>query len=178
MTFALRAEPGALKSVLLSIPGAVSGIDPDLPVGKLMSADAMVEQSSFDLGMLKKMLGAFALLGLLLASLGIYGVVARLVARRTQEIGIRMALGATMENVRNLILGSGLRLALIGACIGLAGALGITRLLASLMPGISGGAGVVVAEAAAALSAVSLLASYLPARAASKIDPVAAIRAE
>src|ERR1017187_4669294 len=177
-TFALRTEPGALKSTLGTISGAVSGVDPDLPVSKLMSAEAMVEQSSFDLGILKKILGAFALLGLLLAALGIYGVVARIVVQRTPEIGIRMALGATMENVRDLILGSGLRLALFGACIGLAGAFGITKLLGSMMPGLEGGTGVVLAEAATILSVAALLASYLPARAASKIDPVTAIRAE
>lgn len=177
-TFALRTKPGALTSVLGTISRTVSGIDPDLPVGKLMSADAMVEQSSFDLGMLKKMLGAFALLGLMLAALGIYGVVARIVVQRAPEIGIRMALGATMENVRDLILGSGLRLALLGACIGLAGAFGITKLLGSMMPGLEGDTGVVVVEAATVLSVAALLASYLPARAASKIDPVDAIRAE
>jgi ABC-type antimicrobial peptide transport system permease subunit len=167
-----------LTSVLGTVSGTVSGIDPDLPVGKLMSADAMVEQSSFDLGMLKKMLGAFALLGLMLAALGIYGVVARIVVQRAPEIGIRMALGATVENVRDLILGSGLRLALLGACIGLAGAFAITKLLGSMMPGLEGGTGVVVVEAATVLSVAALLASYLPARAASKIDPVDAIRAE
>jgi ABC-type antimicrobial peptide transport system permease subunit len=89
-----------------------------------------------------------------------------------------MALGATMENVRDLILGSGLRLALLGACFGLAGAFGIIKLLGSMMPGLEGGTGVIVIEAAAVLSVVALLASYLPARAASRIDPVTAIRAE
>jgi putative ABC transport system permease protein len=131
-TFALRTQPGALKSALGTISGAVSAVDPDLPVSKLMSADALVEQSSFDLGMLKKMLGTFALLGLLLAALGIYGVVARIVVQRTPEMGIRMALGASIENIRDLILKSGLRLALFGACLGLSGAFGITKLLGSM----------------------------------------------
>jgi putative ABC transport system permease protein len=177
-TFALRTEPGALTSVLAAVSAAVAGVDPDLPVGKLMTADSMVDQSSFDLGMLKKMLGAFAALGLLLAAIGIYGVVARVVAQRTPEIGIRMALGASMDNIRRMILGSGLRLALAGGCVGFAGALAITRFLRSMMPGVEGGAEVVVAGALAVLALVALLASYLPARAASKIDPVIAIRAE
>jgi putative ABC transport system permease protein len=176
--FALRAQPGTLAGVLAAIGPAVAAVDPDLPVRNLMTADAMVERSSFDLAMLKKMLGAFALLGLLLAGLGIYGVIARTVAQRTPEIGIRIALGATMADVRRLILGSGLRLALLGGGIGLAGAVGITRLLGSMMPALEGGAGPVIAVALAVLALVALLASYLPARAASRVDPVIAIRAE
>jgi putative ABC transport system permease protein len=176
--FGIRTAPGASKAVLGAVGAAVAAIDVDLPVRKLMTAEAMVEDSSFDLGMLKKMLGAFAFLGLALAALGIYGVIARTVIQRTREIGIRMALGATMADVRRLILGSGLRLALFGAAVGLAGALALTRLLASMMPGIESGAGAVVAEAAFTLSSVAILASYIPARAAARVDPVAAIRAE
>jgi putative ABC transport system permease protein len=176
--FAIRAAPGASKAVLGAVGAAVAAIDLDLPVRNLMTADAMVEYSSFDLGMLKKMLGAFALLGLLLASLGIYGVIARTVAQRTREIGIRMALGATFGSVRRMILGSGLRLALIGSAMGIVGAIGVTRLLASMMPGIEASAVTVVGEATVVLALVAVLASYLPARAASKVDPVTAIRTE
>lgn len=176
--FAVRTEPGALKSALGAVGEAVSAVDPDLPVDKLMTADERVENSAFDLHMLNKMLSAFALLGLALAALGIYGVIARTVVQRTPEIGIRMALGATVADVRRLVLGSGLRLALVGAAIGVAGAVGITRLLGSMMPAVAGSAGAIVAGAAAALAVVALLASYLPARMASKVDPVSAIRAE
>jgi hypothetical protein len=177
-TFGLRAEPGALKTVLGAAAAAVAAVDPDLPVSRLMTADEMVARSSSDLAMLKKMLSAFALLGLSLAALGIYGVIARTVVQRTPEIGIRMALGATVADVRRMILGSGLRLALLGAGLGLAGAVGITRLLGSMMPAIEGGEGEVVAGAMVALALVALLASYFPARAASRVDPVTAIRAE
>lgn len=176
--FAVRTEPGALKTVLASVTAAVASVDPDLPVSGLMTADARVERSSFDLGMLKKMLGVFALLGLSLAALGIYGVIARTVVQRTMEIGIRMALGANSSDVRRLILRSGLRLALVGAGLGLAGAVAIIRLLGSMMPAIEGGMGNIIAEGMAALAAVALLASYIPAHAASKVDPVTAIRAE
>ncbi len=176
--FAVRAQPGAMKAVLGSVGKALAAVDPDLPVRDLMSADALVERSSFDLAMLKKMLGLFAVLGLGLAALGIYGVIARTVVQRTPEIGIRMALGATTGNVRALVLRAGLRLALAGVGLGLAGAYGITRFLTSMMPAIGGAAAAVVAETVAALGFVALLACYLPARAASRVDPVTAIRAE
>jgi putative ABC transport system permease protein len=176
--FGIRTVPGASAEVLGAVSAAVAAVDLDLPVRNLMTADARVELSSFDLGMLKKMLGAFALLGLSLAALGIYGVIARTVAQRTREIGIRMALGATVADVRRLILGSGLRLALVGAAFGIAGAVGLTQLLASIMPALESTSVGVVSEAAIVLALVALLASYLPARAASRVDPVAAIRAE
>ncbi len=176
--FGVRTAPGASAEVLGAVVGAVAAVDRDLPVRNLMTADARVERTSFDLGMLKRMLGTFALLGLALAALGIYGVIARTVAQRTQEIGIRMALGATMADVRRLILGSGLRLALLGAVVGTAGAIGLTRLLTSLMPALESTSAGAVAGAAIALALVALLASYLPARAASRVDPVTAIRSE
>jgi putative ABC transport system permease protein len=176
--FAVRAQPGAQKSVLAAVGPAVASVNPDLPVTNLMSAEDAVERSSFDLGMLMKMLGAFATLGLLLAALGIYGVIARTVVQRTPEIGIRLALGATMADVRRLIIGSGLRLALIGACIGLAGGVAITKLLGSMMPAVEGSPFSVVTGSMGMLAAVAIIASYLPARAASKVNPVAAMRAQ
>jgi putative ABC transport system permease protein len=138
----------------------------------------MVERTSFELGMMKKMLGTFALLGLGLAALGIYGVIARTVVQRTPEIGIRMALGATARDVSRLVLGSGLRLALIGGALGLAGAFGITHLLGNVMPGVQVAPSAVIAESAGILAVVAAAACYLPARAASKVDPVSAIRAQ
>jgi putative ABC transport system permease protein len=176
--FAVRTEPGAQKAVLASVESAVASIDPYLPVIRLNTGDGLVALNSFELGMLKKMLGTFALLGLGLAALGIYGVIARTVVQRTPEIGIRMALGATARDVSRLVLGSGLRLALAGCALGLAGAFGITLLLGKVMQGVQVNPGAVVAEAAGILVIVAIAACYLPARAASKVDPVSAIRAE
>jgi putative ABC transport system permease protein len=176
--FAVRTEPGAQKAVLASVESAVASIDPYLPVTHLNTGDGMVRQTSFELDMLKKMLGTFALLGLGLAALGIYGVIARTVVQRTPEIGIRMALGATARDVSRLVLGSGLRLALTGCVLGLAGAIGISVLLGRVMPGVQVNPGAVVAEAAAMLVTVAIAACYLPARAASRVDPVSAIRAD
>ena len=176
--FALRARPGASRAVLAATGAAVASVDPDLPVDKLMSADDRVASVAFDLGMLKKMLGVFALLGLALAVLGIYGVLARTVVLRTREIGIRMALGASLADVRLLVVRSGLRLAVGGGVVGLLGAFGVTRLLASMMPAIGGSPVAAVAGAMLTLAAAALVACYLPARAASRVDPVTAIRAE
>jgi ABC-type antimicrobial peptide transport system permease subunit len=128
-----------------------------------MIADAMIAHLSSDLDLLKKMLGAFALLGLTLAALGIYRVIARTVIQRTSEIGIRMALGAQVNDVIRLIVGSGIRLALIGASIGLAGAFGLSRLIASNMPAMRTDGGLVLTGATALLIAVAF-ASCWPAR--------------
>jgi putative ABC transport system permease protein len=128
--------------------------------------------------LLKKMIGTFALLGLLLAALGIYGVMARTVVQRTPEIGIRMALGASLANVRSLILTSGMRLALVGSAAGLVGGFAITRLLGRMMPGLAASPLPVIGAAMAILAVVAVGACYLPARAASRVDPVTAIKAE
>jgi putative ABC transport system permease protein len=176
--FAVRAQPGALKPVLAGLRPAIALIDPDLAVENFMTADAMVEQSSFDLTLLKKMIGTFALLGLLLAALGIYGVMARTVVQRTPEIGIRMALGASLANVRSLILTSGMRLALVGSAAGLVGGFAITKLLGRMMPGLAASPLPVIGASMAVLAVVAVGACYLPARAASRVDPVTAIKAE
>ena len=176
--FAVRAQTGALKSVLAELRPAISSIDPDLAIENFMTGDAMVEQSSFDVTLLKEMLSAFALLGLLLAALGIYGVIARTVVQRTPEIGIRMALGASLANVRSLILTAGIRLALVGSTVGLVGGVAITKLLGKMMPGLDSSPLPVIGASMAILGAVAIAACYLPARAASKVDPVIAIRGD
>jgi predicted permease len=176
--FAVRAQPGALRAVLAELRPAIASIDPDLAVENFMTGDEMVEQSSFDLTLLRKMLSAFAILGLLLAALGIYGVIARTVVQRTPEIGIRMALGASLANVRSLILTSGMRLALAGSAAGLVGGVAITKLLGKMMPGLDSSPLPVIGASMAILAAVAIAACYLPARAAAKVDPAIAIRGD
>jgi predicted permease len=176
--FAVRAQPGALKPVLAELRPAIASIDPDLAVENLMTGDAMVEQSSFDLSLLRKMLSTFALLGLLLAALGIYGVIARTVVQRTPEIGIRMALGASLAHVRSLVLTSGMRLALVGSVFGLVGGVAITKLLGKMMPGLDSSPLPVIGASMAVLAVVAVAACYLPARTAAKINPAIAIRGD
>ncbi|MBV9501275.1 MAG: FtsX-like permease family protein [Acidobacteriaceae bacterium] len=120
----------------------------------------------------------FGAAALALAAIGIYGVVAFSVTRRTQEIGIRVALGAERTDVLRIILGEGARLAFLGVAIGIAASFAITRLMASLLFGIKATDPITFAGVAVLLSAVALLASYIPARRAMRLDPNTALRWE
>ena len=122
------------------------------------------------------LLGGFAALALALAAVGIYGVMSYMVAKRTHESGIRMALGAGTGNVLRLIVGNGLWLAAIGILLGAVGAFGLTRLMKSLLFGVVPTDLSTFAVVAVGLVAVALLACYLPARRATKIDPLTALR--
>jgi putative ABC transport system permease protein len=124
------------------------------------------------------LVGLFAAAALSLAAIGIYGVVAFSVTRRTQEIGIRIALGADRAHVLRMVVGEGARLALAGVAIGIAASLIITRLLSSLLFGISATDPITFLGVAALLSLVALIASYIPARHAMGLDPNTALRYE
>src|SRR5262249_27549961 len=124
------------------------------------------------------LLSIFAALAVALAALGVYGVMSFLVAQGTREIGIRIALGATERGVVTLIVGQGLRLAALGAAAGVAGALALTRFVSSLLFGVGGGDPLTFGAVVAALVLVALVASYVPARRAARIDPMIALRSE
>jgi putative ABC transport system permease protein len=124
------------------------------------------------------LLAAFAALALLLAAIGIYGVISCSVALRTREIGIRMALGASPAEVLRLVAGHGMRLALAGAAIGLAGALTLGRLMSSLLYGVKPSDPLTFLVAFAALVSVALFAGYIPARRAAMLDPMLSLREE
>jgi len=124
------------------------------------------------------LLGIFATLALVLSCVGIYGVTSYVVGQRTREIGVRMALGAQREDVMRLVLGEGARMALVGVAAGIAAALGLTRLMASQLFGVTAHDPLTFAAVAAALTMVALLACYLPARRAVRVDPVVALRYE
>ena len=177
-TFGVRMRPVRSASALEGIPAALAELDPDLPIRDYMTADRRLELSATDVTMLEKMLGAFALLGLFLAAIGIYGMIERSVVQRSAEIGIRMALGARTADVLRLILASGMRLALIGAALGILGAMALGQLVGSIMPAMVTDRGAVTAAGAAALLAVALLACFLPARRVARVDPLVVLRSD
>src|SRR6185437_12897043 len=162
---------------------AVHEVDPNQPVSEIRPMEELLstELLSTELAgrsMQAELLGAFAMLALLLASLGIYGVLAYSVTRRTPEIGLRMALGARQKDVLRSVVGSGLRLVALGLAIGLAAAFGLTRLIQSLLYGVTAADPLTFIGVAVVLMAVALAACYFPARRASRIDPMIALRYE
>ena len=161
-----------------TITKQVYAIDKDQPVTDITTMDEIVRGSGDDRRFTMTMLSVFSGLALVLASVGLYGVLAYSVAQRRREIGIRMALGAKAEDVVRLVVGQGLWLTLIGIGIGLAGAFALTRLMESLIFGVSAADPATFGLISAGLTAVALVASYLPARRAAKIDPMEALRTE
>ncbi len=157
---------------------AVAELDPDLALSEAGAVRAAVDRAHGQTAIAGWLLGAFASLGLLLAALGTYGVVAGFVGQRTQEIGVRMALGAKIRDVLWLVLGRGLRLTAIGLVVGLLGAVAMARVLASVTPGLKANAPGVVVLAGLVLFAVALLACWIPARRASRVNPMVALRGE
>jgi predicted permease len=168
-------SPEAFASVLRR---AVAELDPTQPVNRVRTARSLVDQGLGNVSLLGTLLGAFALLGLALAAIGIYGVISYSVAQRTGEIGIRLALGAQARDVLWLVLGKGARLILLGALLGGVGAYAVARLLITVIPTLPTRDPAALVAIAFCLVAVALLACYLPARRATKVDPMTALRHE
>ena len=175
LTFAVAIR-GRLSAETLR--RAVAEVDPDQPVGDPGSLNSAVKGTLDNFAVGGKVLSIFALLGLLLAALGIYGVISGFVVRRTGEIGVRMALGAQTSDVLWLVIKTGLRLSLIGTGIGLIGAYAITRILESVMSELPASDPTVIALVAMLLVAIALFACWIPARRAAKVDPMVALRNE
>jgi putative ABC transport system permease protein len=166
----------------LSIAAAVTEIvhrfDSNLPVTQVMTMDNLISDSVSPRRFSSVLVAIFAGLALLLAAIGIYGVMSYTVSRRTQEIGVRMALGAQLDSVRRMILGQTLKLTLMGVGLGLAGAFVVARFLTSLLFGVGVYDPATFLGVAALLVAVALAASYIPARRAMRVDPIVALRYE
>lgn len=155
-----------------------SRLHPDAALTDVRSFDALIEKHVADRKRNLYLVGAFAAMALLLAAVGVYGVIAYSVAQRTHEIGIRVALGASQSRVLRLILEHGLQLSGVGLALGLAIAAALSRLLANMLFGVSSFDAVTFAAVALILATVTLMATYLPARRASAVDPLTALRSE
>jgi len=160
------------------VKNQIWALDKLLPVSKVESMQDVVAISTASQGFNTALMAAFALVALLLAAIGIYSLMAFAVTHRTHEIGLRMALGAQAHQVLTLILRQGMTLALLGVMFGLAGSLIVTRLMQSLLFGVSATDPLTLIVVAGTLSLVALLACLLPARRASRIDPMVALRYE
>jgi putative ABC transport system permease protein len=174
LNIAVRAE-GDPKSLASAMRAAVWGIDRQLAVAQLRTMDQVISESNAPRRFNLIMLAAFAALALVLAAIGIYGVITYSVARRTHEFGIRMALGAEARDVLNMVIGHGLWLTLSGVALG---ALALTRFLSSLLYGVKSTDPLTFVAVSLLLLAVALLAVYIPARRATKVDPMVALRYE
>jgi predicted permease len=161
-----------------TVVAALEETDPYVPAYRVLSMDATIERSYWQQALYSKMFTGFAAIALVLAAVGVYGVISYSVSQRTREIGVRVALGAQRTNVLQLIVGHGALLAALGIVVGLAGALGVTRFLRSMLYGVSPFDPVSFVAVTAVLSTIAFLASYVPARRAARVDPVEALRAE
>jgi putative ABC transport system permease protein len=170
-----KTDPIAAAS---SIRHEFETLDGQLSPSKILTLETVIKDSTTRENFNMLMLTVFAAVALLLAAVGIYGLMSYAVEQRTQEIGIRMALGAGRAEMMKMILGQGMRLVIAGIVIGLAAAFGLTRLLAGLLFGVKAGDPLTFAAVALILTAVALLAAFVPAQRATRIDPILALRQE
>jgi putative ABC transport system permease protein len=170
-----RLEAGALGSALKR---EVQSVDPAQPVYAVRTMQSVLEETVADRRLNMTLIGVLAALSLVLAVIGIYGVMSYTVARQTRDICIRIALGAQKADIHKLVLGRGAGLAAAGILIGLAASLGLTRLMSGLLFGVSATDGATFGCIVALLFAVALLACYVPARRATRVDPLVALRYE
>ena len=161
-----------------SIAAAIHSVDPEQPVTDVRTVDAQIRDQALGLTYVATLLGIFGAIGLVLSSIGVYGVMAYTVSERTHEIGIRMALGAPRRTVLQTVFRRGLATTAVGLAAGLAVAAALARLMASLVWGVGAGDPVTFAAVPVALAAAASLAIYLPARHAIGIDPTVALRQE
>jgi putative ABC transport system permease protein len=165
-------------AVVTSLRDAVRAFDPDLPVARIQSMEHVIRDRMFEGRVYGTMFAIFGFVALLLASIGLYGVMSYVVSQRTAEVGVRMALGASRREVMRLLLGSGARLLLIGVAIGLPTAIGLAQLLRGSLYGVSATDPATFVAIPVTLTLVALLASFVPARRATRVDPIVALRAE
>lgn len=176
LIFLLSLWEGSLLEVRR--PRTVMQIDKDVPIDTVVPMEQLISASVAERRDLMFLLMTFALLALSLAAIGIYGLLAYTVKQRTNEIGIRVALGARRSDVMKMVIADGLKLTLTGVVIGIFGAVGLTRFLSHLLYGVGPTDPLTLVIVSLALIAVGLLACYIPARRATQVDPMVALRYE
>ncbi len=169
------SDPETLTGI---VKGVAKEVDPNVPLVRINTMNGILSRAVAGPRVYATLLGAFASLALALAAVGLYGLVSYTVSQRTHEMGIRLALGAARGEIVGLVLKRGLVLAGIGAAVGLAAALGTTRLLSGLTAGVQPGDPLTFVIVTVVLLSAALLASYLPARRAARVDPMTALRTE
>jgi len=169
---------GALPAIVESARREIAQMDSRLPAFGMMVGEENLSIAYWGPSVAAGMASTFGVLALALATMGIYSVMMYSVSQRTREIGIRMALGASLRDVLLLIISQGMRMALVGIALGLAGAFALTRVLASLLLGVGATDPITFVGVAVLLVAVALLACYIPARRAVRVDPLVALRQE
>ena len=175
MTVTIRST-GDPASLTAAIREGVASVDKDIAVANIKTMQRIMDDSVAGRRLNMMLLSIFATVALILASVGIYGVLSYSIAQRTHEIGVRMALGAKATDVLRLVVGDGLKLVLAGVGIGLAGAFALTQVMKSLLFEVSATDPLTFAVIPLILTAVALLSSYVPARRAMKVDPMIALR--
>ena len=178
MAYAIRSSRPNPESMLPEVRDAIWSVNPNLSLARVRTLTEILESSMARIEFTLVMLGIAAVAAVLLGAIGIYGVISYVVAQRTREIGVRMALGASRADVARMVLRHGGIVTALGVALGLVAALALTRVMASLLYGVSAVDATTYTLAALVVSAVSLLASYIPARRATGVDPVEALRWE
>jgi putative ABC transport system permease protein len=177
LSYAVKAK-GEAAALAATLRRELRALDPDMAVNKMLPLSHYVSRSLASARFTALLAGLFAALALVLAAVGVYGLVSYSVAERTREIGVRMALGAGRRRILRLVLGQGMRPALVGIALGLVVAPALTRLIAGLLYGVTATDRLIFAVIAALLLAVAWLACWIPARRATKVDPLIALRSE
>jgi predicted permease len=176
--YAIRSSRVGSSEFLSEVREAIWGVNPNLPLAGVRTLDELLSRSMARTSFSLIMLGIAAVVALILGSIGIYGVISYIVSQRTRELGVRMALGAERGDVRGMVLRQGLILSGIGVLVGLGAAIALTRMMEALLYGVDPVDPLTFGAVAVSLTVVALLASYLPAHKASRIEPVEAIRYE
>jgi putative ABC transport system permease protein len=166
------------KTLINAVQRQVWDLDPELAIGKVNSMDELVSKSTSQQRSNMLLLSLFAAVALILASVGIYGVVSYMVTQRTHEIGLRMALGASRSDILKLIISRGMRLTVVGIILGIAGAYGLTRAIRSLLFDVSTLDVAIFVIVPLIFAIIALFACFFPARRASRLDPLVALRYE